>query len=163
MSLKASPVTLPFHSLHCYYRIKSTTDQHRTVTDYNGILGRCVAELMWCMTQQNIECSREYRHPDVTAESLSIHHQVIIVCMCVCMCVRGCVVCVCVHGCVCVCVSVRACCPHYSTHNDINTFTVQEFRVQLTSHDVPLIVHEAKQCITQKKYAFAGIIEVWYN
>ena len=31
--------------------------------------------------------------------------------------------------------------------------------MQLTQHDVPLIVHEAKQCITQG-YSFADIIEV---
>lgn len=29
----------------------------------------------------------------------------------------------------------------------------------MTEHDVPLIVHEAKQCVTQK-YAFASIIQV---
>ena len=101
-------------TIHCYYyyRIKSTTDQHRTVTDYNGILGRCVTELMWCMTQQSVECSRVYHYPDVTAEALSIHLQVTIMsvclsvyaCMCVCMYVCVHVVCVCV--CVCVCVYV---------------------------------------------------------
>ena len=58
------------------YRIKSTTDQHRTVTNFTGILGRCVTELVWCLTQQNIECSRIYDVDIVTPESLSIRHQV---------------------------------------------------------------------------------------
>ena len=52
------------------YRIKSTLEQHRTVTDTNGILGRCVTELMWCVRQQDIECSRVY-NSDLTPDELS--------------------------------------------------------------------------------------------
>ena len=36
---------------------------------------------------------------------------------------------------------------------------LQEFQVEMTQHDVPLLVKEAKQCVSQK-YPFADIIEV---
>ena len=52
------------------YRIKSSTEQHRIVTDSTGILGRCVTELMWCVRQQDIECSRVYSH-DLNPDKLS--------------------------------------------------------------------------------------------
>ena len=53
-----------------FYRIKSTTGQHRLVTDTTGILGHCVTELMWCVRQQDIECSRMY-NSDLTPDELS--------------------------------------------------------------------------------------------
>ena len=53
------------------YRIKSTTEQHRIVTDSTGILGRCVTELMWCVRQQDIECSRVYSHSELSPDELS--------------------------------------------------------------------------------------------
>ncbi|XP_065889965.1 microtubule-actin cross-linking factor 1-like isoform X3 [Dysidea avara] len=90
-------------------RIKSTTEQHRIVTDSTGILGRCVTELMWCVRQQDIECSRVYSHSELSPDELSR---------------RG-----------------------------------KEFQVEMTQHDVPLLVREAKQCVSQK-YPFANIIEV---
>ena len=52
------------------HRIKPGMDQHRTVTNFDGILGRCATELMWCLTKQSIECERIYQYPDVTPELL---------------------------------------------------------------------------------------------
>ena len=41
----------------------------------------------------------------------------------------------------------------------LNFIMLQEFQFEMTQHDVPLLVGEAKQCVSQK-YPFANIIEV---
>lgn len=64
------PISFDYIIGYVLTRIRPSVDQHKAVTDFNGILGRCVIELMWCLTKQNAECSRIYKYPELTLESL---------------------------------------------------------------------------------------------